>query len=802
MSFRFHGSHTVGIHGGNFYNVAGNMNITVSGPDNPQMTSHESASTRARRDEHRYDSDAIHFNRTFTTFCGNMNSNVNGLDFLYRSVLKDAIHNSADRFSDPSCHPGTRSRVLADLTAWAHDGRRESRLLWLYGSAGIGKSAVVQTFAANCEEQRLLGASFFFKRQDAERGSWKGLFPTLAYQLAISLDELRDFIREAVEGDMLVFGQAMRHQYQKLIATPFEQAPPFAVRPIIVIDGLDECEDHGVQLKLLKLLSEGIRTLPFRVLVASRPEPHLREAIQAPNNSDICRHLELRPDASAYADIRRYFCDEFSRIRHDHTSRGILLENDWPGQGPINNLVTKSSGTFIYAVTVLRYIDDEYSHPADRLGSVLSLDPQSTTPLDNLYTQILSAVPNISVLRRVLHAVIRTNEDWEPEEIDIALQLRSGTSRLVLRRLHSVVFVPPARIIGRHPVRLLHASFCDFLLDPLRSSELCIEGPELDLQLVRCMITFLSTSASDTLISSIIASSLLRAIVRVEPTDDLLPVLQNMDSVQQESFSSLACTCQIIEWLKTFCLLPLHLIQIWDDLRFICELQNPVQPQDLPSDNLDAEYDKICSHILSENPQTLSILRIISVFPSQTWWPWAAALDLLEVKWHVLRPLTAIHGHRLNGGNLSKFLIEFLQDSRRAGVLYVSPEVTRQFVALRCVSRLRQVLASGQWFRLDRKWLRMISSCDPSHAVLHELENLDVAQLCGLLHPDPEYHLTCHSDFLHPIGFEWILDWLRTFPSPPHQVIEFWERQMVAVESCRQSFIDASPRENTAPGFA
>jgi hypothetical protein len=56
-------------------------------------------------------------------------------------------------------------------------------------------------------------------------------------------------------------------------------------------------------------------------------------------------------------------------------------------------LVEKSSGTFIYAATVLRYIDDEYSHPAERLDDVLRLDPQSTTPLDNLYTQILSTSP-------------------------------------------------------------------------------------------------------------------------------------------------------------------------------------------------------------------------------------------------------------------------------------------------------------------------------------------------------------------------------------------------------------------------
>jgi hypothetical protein len=237
------------------------------------------------------------------------------------------------------------------------------------------------------------------------------------------------------------------------------------------------------------------------VLIASRPEPHLRKVLQAGENFDFCRHLELRPDKSAYADVRRYLCDEFLRIRHLHTSRGIPLETDWPGQDSINHLVEKSSGTFIYATTVLRYIDDEYSHPAERLDDVLRLDPQSTTPLDNLYTQILSTVPKKTILRRVLHVMVRISEDLNPEEIDAALQLRTGTSRLVLRGLHSVVCVPPVRTVGfRYGITFLHASLCDFLLDPIRSSELCVAAPHLDSQLVRSMIVFLSSSSPNSLL--------------------------------------------------------------------------------------------------------------------------------------------------------------------------------------------------------------------------------------------------------------------------------------------------------------
>ncbi|KAJ7863330.1 hypothetical protein B0H14DRAFT_2349045, partial [Mycena olivaceomarginata] len=190
-----------------------------------------------------------------------------GLDLLYRSVLQDAMHNSAERPPEPSCHEGTRDRVLSDLQAWSQDDRREGGLLWLYGSAGMGKSAVSQNFAANCEKEGTLGGSFFFKRQDVGRGTWKGLFPTLAYQLATTFEELRGSIHEAVEDDRLIFGQAMLHQFRKLLVVPLNQAPPLTLHPIIVIDGLDECEDRGVQVQLLKLIIDELRTGRLRTVL-------------------------------------------------------------------------------------------------------------------------------------------------------------------------------------------------------------------------------------------------------------------------------------------------------------------------------------------------------------------------------------------------------------------------------------------------------------------------------------------------------------------------------------------------------
>ncbi|KAF8212972.1 hypothetical protein K438DRAFT_1549766, partial [Mycena galopus ATCC 62051] len=68
----------------------------------------------------------------------------------------------------------------------------------LNGSAGIGKSAIAQQFAGECQVQGRLGASFFFKRRHPKRGTWNGLFPTIAYQLATLITALSLHVQQAV----------------------------------------------------------------------------------------------------------------------------------------------------------------------------------------------------------------------------------------------------------------------------------------------------------------------------------------------------------------------------------------------------------------------------------------------------------------------------------------------------------------------------------------------------------------------------------------------------------------------------
>ena len=80
------------------------------------------------------------------------------------SFATGAFHDSGERFDPPKCHPNTRVAVLAEIMQWMQHIEGSERVLWLYGSAGAGKSAIAQSIADMCAKLNLLVASFFFPK--------------------------------------------------------------------------------------------------------------------------------------------------------------------------------------------------------------------------------------------------------------------------------------------------------------------------------------------------------------------------------------------------------------------------------------------------------------------------------------------------------------------------------------------------------------------------------------------------------------------------------------------------------------
>ncbi|KAJ7801430.1 hypothetical protein B0H14DRAFT_2181645, partial [Mycena olivaceomarginata] len=176
-------------------------------------------------------------------------------------------------------------------------------ILWLYGPAGSGKSAVAQSLCQRLEGEGRLGGSFFFQRGHSSRGNAKKLFPTLAYQLSLLLPELNKLISTVVEKDPAIVNRSLSDQLQKLIIDPCRRVS--LSRPVtLVIDGLDECDGEDIQQEVLQSIGNVVRWehLPILFFLTSRPESHIRDIFDARLRS-FHRPLNIN---QSFDDVRKY----------------------------------------------------------------------------------------------------------------------------------------------------------------------------------------------------------------------------------------------------------------------------------------------------------------------------------------------------------------------------------------------------------------------------------------------------------------------------------------------------------------
>jgi hypothetical protein len=373
--------------------------------------------------------------------------------------------------------------MLEHLHRWSFRTDSESSVLWLHGPAGAGKSAIAQSFCQKLEAEGRLGASFFFKRRHPSRGTGNRLFPTIAYQLLLCLPELKQGISQIVEHNPSIIDRALSTQLQKLIIEPCQRSL-HSCSLTIVIDGLDECEGQDIQQEIICSIGNAMKTglIPLRFFVTSRPEPHIHEIFMG------MLHEAVNVNQS-FKDVQKYLLDEFARIHQKHHATMAMVPEPWPSLKIIIDIRDKSSGYFIYASTVIKFIDNKNFRPTERLAVIMGMaEPHFGMPfaaLDQLYTQILSEVPARPQLLKILKVIstrlsVRVRAKVAPSSdglsvtnIEQLLELEPGDLQLVLRGLHSLFIVPEN---DNDMISFHHASFRDFLQDPARAGIFYVGG--------------------------------------------------------------------------------------------------------------------------------------------------------------------------------------------------------------------------------------------------------------------------------------------------------------------------------------
>lgn len=380
---------------------------------------------------------------------------------------------------------GTRVQILHDLADWI-DASSDLSFYILSGAAGTGKSTIAFEVAKRAEQSGQLGASFFFMRGSEALSTTAHVLPTIIHQLIAHVPSLRTAALPVLCAH-LAYGerQNMDHQVRDLFVGLLSTLPADHPPIVIVIDALDECTEEAQELvpRMLFLMMDALTGIacPVRVLVTSRPEMYIEDAFQSAKLLHKSQRFRLHevPRPVIDSDIRFYFDTALALFPETSRSVLFLLYPD-----AVEDLTALAAGLFIYATTAVEYLKlfsrSDISRGLELLMATgLSASPTSFKRLNNLYTVVLSsafpddflALPGkLEHVRAVLGCIAVLQDHVAPRALATLWDMRLHDDVLpVLDRMGAVISF--AADDPDAPIRPLHASFGEFLVDASRCTD-------------------------------------------------------------------------------------------------------------------------------------------------------------------------------------------------------------------------------------------------------------------------------------------------------------------------------------------
>jgi hypothetical protein len=412
------------------------------------------------------------------------------IDEVQRRLLLDRLKPALSALYDdaeaaPSCLEDTRVDVLAHITEWMADPSGKP-VYWLTGVAGTGKTTIAQSVAimTDAKERRCLFGSFFFSRTGAvDCRSAAAVIPTLVYQLALKNGLFCSRLCNAIESEPDIFRKKVEVQAKSLLSDTCADVPAHFPHPlVIIIDALDECDkQQGIEGgNLIPVLLGALQDSPFcvKIFITSRPESSIENMFSRGNLRDNAEGLALHhdiEDSIVRNDIGRYLRHGLDKLSVDHPQ--VTVPPSFPLEEQFAVLKDRAGTLFIYARTALEFISNPHASPRRRIELLLSADSRKAArgfgTLDDLYKHILSeALQHGGTEPRevldVLGSLVLLRENLTAASLAALNGIEEDDCRAIVRSLASVLLYD-RELAG--PIRLIHLSFSDFLLERNRSTD-------------------------------------------------------------------------------------------------------------------------------------------------------------------------------------------------------------------------------------------------------------------------------------------------------------------------------------------
>jgi len=414
---------------------------------------------------------------------------------LQKAISFNAYHDFQVQSTLSGCLSGTRKAEIKQILEWIGMQGKGKRLFVVLGSAGSGKSSLLRTVGKICQDKGSYAAGFCFSRTDPERNTSDRLISTIVYQICEAIPELRPYVaRVVVEMEAGILSRPLQAQLDRLLLRPLCQCqsdhPSLSFHPrTIFIDALDACGNENDQSQVIGTLTGALSrgSFPFLCVLSSRFDRHLEGVFYY----EPLIHIGMTlggGGAEEMQDIRSYLDHMVKGIRKRHPCRALLSER-WPAKSDLETIVTRSSGQFIYAATVIGYIQSPDHNPRDRLQGLVASESRTNAfdALDDFYRALMASIEDLETAKEILgiELVRSSPQFWMPEAVTYLDVIKDHFVKLdadiVLASLASV-----SKFEGHH-IKFYHLSFSEFLLDPARSREFCVDPTKWQKWSVSCL---------------------------------------------------------------------------------------------------------------------------------------------------------------------------------------------------------------------------------------------------------------------------------------------------------------------------
>jgi hypothetical protein len=350
-----------------------------------------------------------------------------------------------------------RQWLFEAVEKWRLHAKLNSRLFWITGDPGVGKSA----FAAQLTHTRsdAVVAAQFVEWDKADHRDARRVTSSLAFQLATRLPDYRKILLALPEIGKLD-SKDPAELFDYLLANPLRNVIGGGrERYLIVIDALDEASDAD-RNPLVEMLARHASRLPewLGLIVTSRPESDVKTPLQGMNPIVLDTHTDANR-----TDLCQYLQHNLAPQLHEHPESGRL----------VSQILEKSEGVFLY---VERFCEEvQQGH--------LSLDRPEQFPqgLGSIFSQWFQRqFPDLEKFRKdvrpPLRAILAARESLRLKILQDLFQWQDEELRDSLRPLGSLF--PITGVANYRVIKPYHKSIADWLVDEARAGEYFVSTKE------------------------------------------------------------------------------------------------------------------------------------------------------------------------------------------------------------------------------------------------------------------------------------------------------------------------------------